>query len=954
MSNSQSSSDTTLDGRLDFDSSEHQLASDVVPSDVETGGADHDIRNALGDDHDEKFKYDAKRQGERVAFRYESPLAALREYVANMETACIRTARLKLRDETDLTDDKIDAMSPWELLRTAEERVGYQGEIHIQHSDIEAPMPDLMLADNGIGISIKEYQIIEHVGLSANHDDGVVAGEMGQGFMSGFNFCGKHGFFRYITHSRLDDANYAMKTHIDRMKPISGERTEYGTTFEFPALTEEVHELDIREALEDICALVRVPVFYEEYDDNGDRVTSAAEEFLPQRLDDLVADNAPQVVYEDDFLMAVSAPELSNRRGPDPEGYMTCQPIERRGHKSSRKNGAPWKWHLWLKYENGPIWQCNCDDADHSGLVPISHPGYESLDEGKDMYVDTSTIDMDEHIQLPDPVDDKDRLNSGFADFYDAVGDKLAQTYKDEATRVYEHLAGNGLDGLNELPEKDRALLFKSFKDFGPGSKKPTGQLVSKKLKENLGVSVDELIAGRLAATRADADWARRSSSAYRVSKASGRDQDHKISDVLEAAGEDGTVYMAKTLTSADKVRLAWALHEDNQIVSVSSYGYYEDEFGWSKLKELDLYNIKEKYPNIDDDLAEELGKSRSSSGSSSSNSVGTSDQNPAERYVKVRKGTGMGKYNRTRGEIVKESLNGDEGSIKCAGMNYSSGHVRAERLLLFRQTEHSADAGEDLIDFGLAYAVVPNYVYDYLIDADRVYSDPVEMAKDMISETTVITIDMDGEIAKPAITGPNIDDNHRSVGTGTFDFGDTTVDQLTDDDLVVLVNPKEQARFLTMATGTHPDLPTELFRERLAELADIKSRFRTCNRLVFMTAPEINATWPAFSGEHGGHSRPEVYQEAFGDGPKIYRYSNGGIKASVDTLRLSTYQLTSFAELQLEYEYPPEEYDRSAPEWRKFGPDTVDDEAGVRFIEQLEAGAPDEGSIFPSQRGDN
>lgn len=48
----------------------------------------------------------------------------------------------------------------------------------------------------------------------------------------------------------------------------------------------------------------------------------------------------------------------------------------------------------------------------------------------------------------------------------------------------------------------------------------------------------------------------------------------------------DGDVYMAKTL-SASKVRLAWGLDEDNEVIEVDNYDVWERLLGWKKLKDL-------------------------------------------------------------------------------------------------------------------------------------------------------------------------------------------------------------------------------------------------------------------------------------------------------------------------------------------------------------------------------
>ena len=71
------------------------------------------------------------------------------------------------------------------------------------------------------------------------------------------------------------------------------------------------------------------------------------------------------------------------------------------------------------------------------------------------------------------------------------------------------------------------------------------------------------------------------------------------IPDVINNAGEDGDVYMAKTLSTTAKVRMAHDLHDDNQVVVVDDYEKWENLLGWKKLKSL---------PHGKNKIKEELG----------------------------------------------------------------------------------------------------------------------------------------------------------------------------------------------------------------------------------------------------------------------------------------------------------------------------------------------------------
>jgi hypothetical protein len=71
---------------------------------------------------------------------------------------------------------------------------------------------------------------------------------------------------------------------------------------------------------------------------------------------------------------------------------------------------------------------------------------------------------------------------------------------------------------------------------------------------------------------------------------------------IADLVGE-GTVYMAKTLSSTGKVRMAWDLDDDNQVVVVDDYEVWEELFGWEKLK---------KFPHGKNQIREQYGDSLS------------------------------------------------------------------------------------------------------------------------------------------------------------------------------------------------------------------------------------------------------------------------------------------------------------------------------------------------------
>ncbi len=79
---------------------------------------------------------------------------------------------------------------------------------------------------------------------------------------------------------------------------------------------------------------------------------------------------------------------------------------------------------------------------------------------------------------------------------------------------------------------------------------------------------------------------------------------------VPELVKSEGTVYMAKTLGSTGKLRMAWDLHPENEVVVVDEYDRWESLLGWKKLKKLPhgKNKIREEYGDqLSDDLLDAL-----------------------------------------------------------------------------------------------------------------------------------------------------------------------------------------------------------------------------------------------------------------------------------------------------------------------------------------------------------
>jgi hypothetical protein len=79
---------------------------------------------------------------------------------------------------------------------------------------------------------------------------------------------------------------------------------------------------------------------------------------------------------------------------------------------------------------------------------------------------------------------------------------------------------------------------------------------------------------------------------------------------IPELVGGDGTVFMAKTISSTAKVRMAWDLDDDNQVVLVDEYEIWDRLLGWERLKQFPYgkNKIREEYGDkLSDDLLDML-----------------------------------------------------------------------------------------------------------------------------------------------------------------------------------------------------------------------------------------------------------------------------------------------------------------------------------------------------------
>lgn len=1010
-----------------------------VPQEIDVADEKHPVKQALGESSHRKLKAHEGTLGQRFAFRYSRSEAFLREYLANAETGCIRAARYELKqvDESKYTQEWFDSHTIPELLDEAREVAGYHPIIETHASPEGASRDRFVIQDNAIGISVNEFIALKELGLSASHDEGGQLGQFGQGVMSVFNAVGEYGELTLETWSRKDEANYRMRFRIDGFNDLPGKRNEYGTTWKIPAFSDEASDMDIGEAIEEYTAQMYVPVLHHEYNEEGEEV--AKEEYTYSPLSDLVPDDKPAFVYEDDFVEAVMSPAID-----DPQTYLVSQPIER--GCSTKSFEAPFKFHLRVKKEDGSIYKSTHEDEDHVGIVPVEDARFENelIKDRNAIYPDQLVpgdlvgydIDDNDYLQIPSgvddelvearddlkvvefndelnhpdtdpelnpvvvdgphkgtqlvdeetwhnmesdvesqyipyselnvassrdlsisrdgkqkqlptgldvktvqPVDDRDRFEDHDGSMMKAVSVELYNVILEDSQKLFQKIADNGFDEFYNFDTHERDLFTISYNVFIGRNGKPTGQVVRKRVEDVYGIDIDSHLADQLAVLSRKVEFARRNSPS--PNRKSGR-SDRKISDIIRKAGADGDVYMGATV-HYDKARLAWALHDRNQVVAVDGshrYDEYSDLLGWVPLKTLSLRNIDENY-DVDYDIAQELERDPRSSGHGGGVSI--DDLEAASREIKIRSDK-KGRYKSSTPKDVKQELNGDKGSVRD-----ERGAV--EHLLVFRQTDVSGiGVGSKACIGSIARTVVPNYVADYLEDVDRCYVvdgsdyDPelAEIRSQML-DTTYDVVNIEPMLSVEHSLDSQTDEHIIEVeadSSGTYDL-ETNEKQLRDlgSETIGIILNHQIGRMLDEDSGVSNDTVYSIITESLAD-SDLIDESIT--QLVVVDREDIDRAVL-------GWSPLRIDKES----PKIVRHKDASYSNDWSAKRWRPSR-----SIKLRLLFPEDRFDRDTPGWdvlidqneytikkgRKKGKTIVD------VMHHMAEHLPDDVPVFPNE----
>lgn len=690
---------------------------------------EHDLKKAFGDSEQaRRIEIEPEIIAERIAQWYDDPAAAIREFFSNAETANVR------RSGKELERAGIDRPNTVEeTIALAREKTGYDPVIEVTYNR-DPNETRLIIEDNGIGISSQEYTVLRKIGYSMSHMDGDRLGEFGMGYMSGFQLTGTDGFFRMYTNSFITDENYSTTNYIVNFEWLDGLKDGYGTRFEFPNFCHKAERIDVREKVAHFSQGLRVPLIYREMDEDGKEVYN--EDYLPHSLADDYDDDDLIVTVDNEFFEAVMSPN-----SPDNRSYVTyniSMPIRRNLDRSHGSLNAIWRWDFRGKKENGPIVRCESDPS-VVGKAPVSDNKFEDLsDERKPSFIRRSDV-PDDALVMPVPASSRDSYEGGHDEFWYYVSDCLMEAYRDVVAELIGKLTS--FDDFQNLSSREKQQVIRGYNSYGPGYGRNSVDRVKQAVKENLGVDLPDDVANKIDYLDDSVMYVPRRTRPNRISYKTSCSYMRMWKLVHRLGG--GEVYMGKAI-NARKAKLVWALNDENIIVRVENvkresseetYERLEEMWGWKLLRDVPLRGLKEKYPNLDDDLIEEIETARQTSSSSTRRGNVRTSRDPRTKEVRVYSGRDSSPLSSKnhRAETLYEAMDG--------GDTFHAGRFRAQFLVVFDQTEvdrisevkkHTYKSGR------VAAAAVPKYVYNYLIQAKNVFNSLDEVEAHVRKNTTI------------------------------------------------------------------------------------------------------------------------------------------------------------------------------------------------------------------------
>ncbi len=503
--------------------------------------------------------------------------------------------------------------------------------------------------------------------------------------------------------------------------------------------------------------------------------------------------------------------------------------------------------------------------------------------------------DNEYDVALPTPVDDRDRLGKHGGQTYEIVSRRLSAQFEERAQELFERFAEGGFDVWYDLEEADRGLFTKAFtQKIYPGHEVSADFIIEK--GRAFDVTFDESTAEKLAIFYQNIELAPRGCD--RPERKGSRNT-VKVKDVLLKAGEDSDVYMGATI-SRDKAELAWEIDDNNQVVCVDGadrYQVYDDLFGWTPLKDLDLYDVGQY--DVGADVVQRL--ERSSTSSSDSSGGGWSGELDAEtREIEIRSDEQRVTRSTTPRDAVERLEDGGVVSKPSGSASY---------LLVFREPDvGGVGVGRKAAIGPIGRTVVPNYVADYFEaqDVDNIYviegsyyDEAVNDIRSRMRDQEFETISLDPYI-EATDDGLEVNSDPDTVDRSTErlgDLGPETIVVTLPDQLLDVVSGDDEYAFVD------EDQSVATICRSLCENDVIRA---THERIVLTDSSSVNETALAW-----GATKP-MYSSR-GVTPKLVKHSNissYNLEPPYDNWSPSN---NTYMELIL----PEDVFDRSTDEWK-------------------------------------
>ncbi len=354
--------------------------------------------------------------------------SAVREYIANAETACKEAAKTTSN---------------------------YTPEIRIEIIPRENKF---IIKDNGIGISAKVFlDVFRYYGRSRFGFDETTSGKWGFGVKSYVMLTGTHGSMLIETKNRETDEAFSVYARQKGYDVLPSTPTDYGTAFTI-IYKRDVHSNDIIDAVENIAKYVEVPVYLTVHegakDEKGMDIQTIDRKLISMHTFESEINSAeieegrlagiiPIVIKHDLFEIYAN---IVLRYGTYRFSFPNVYNITNVGFYNTKKKED----NVFLI--NMPIDKIYADPASHLSNVWVRIKREDGAQiPGTD-------------IKLPVPTPDRDRLKSDelekFAKFVTAL-------IKDEITKVYENV--HTIQDFNALPPAFKNLIIahpESFSGF--------------------------------------------------------------------------------------------------------------------------------------------------------------------------------------------------------------------------------------------------------------------------------------------------------------------------------------------------------------------------------------------------------------------------------------------------------------------------------------------------------